>query len=552
MVEFLKEIFLYSNKSPLNFTSLYFWVFFAIVFLVYTLFCKNNFIRSLYLLIVSLFFYYKTSGLFFIILIISTIINYFTGEWIYRSNKKTNKTIFLAISVTINLLILSYFKYSYFAADTINHIFGTKITIHDYLLELTNNISGSKFDASRILLPAGISFYMFQTMSYTIDIYKDKLTPIKNIIDFGFFVSFFPQLVAGPILRASEFIPQIYKKYEISKYDFGLAIFIILRGLIKKIVFADYIAVNFVDRVFTNPSMYSGFESLMATIAYSLQVYMDFSAYSDIAIGIALLMGFRIPENFRSPYKAKNCGEFWKRWHISLSTWLKDYLYIPLGGNKNFSHGSYINICLLFVIFGLMAKNVLIIAMLLLILLILFIIARYVPQSRKTIASNTNLMITMLLGGLWHGSNWNFIIWGGLNGIGIVIYKFWKKISPYENINKYWANILKIAITFTFITFTRIFFRAENLEKANSIMKQIWNNFNFSIIPNIILAYWKVWVILVIGFVLHWLSDTFKNNLRNKFINSPIWLKGIVVIIVVFAIYQAICSDMQAFIYFQF
>lgn len=552
MLDFLKDIFLFDSKSPISFTSLYFWIFFAVVFIGYTLFCKNNLVRSIYLLLVSLFFYYKTSGLFFILLIITTLINYFVGNWIYKSKKKRQKTVFLCVSIVLNLLILSYFKYSYFVAGTINNIFGTNFEVHDYLMDLANNLTGSNFNASRIILPAGISFYMFQTMSYTIDIYKEKLAPAKNIIDFGFFVSFFPLLVAGPIVRAADFIPQIYKKYELSRYEFGLALFIILRGLIKKVVFADYIAVNFVDRVFVNPTMYSGFENFMATIAYSLQVYMDFSAYSDIAIGIALLMGFRVRENFNSPYKSKNCGEFWKRWHISLSSWLKDYLYIPLGGNRNLSSGSYINIALLFVIFGLMSKSIIVSIILLILPITLFLIARYVPKTQKSISSNTNLMITMLLGGLWHGSSWNFLIWGGLNGLGIVFYKFWKKISPYENINKWWANTLKIAITFLFITFTRIFFRAENLEKANLVMKQIWNNFNITIIPDILIAYWKVWALLILGFITHWLSGKLKNSIRDKFINFPIWAQGIIVILVVFGVYQAVCSDMQSFIYFQF
>jgi D-alanyl-lipoteichoic acid acyltransferase DltB (MBOAT superfamily) len=179
-------------------------------------------------------------------------------------------------------------------------------------------------------------------MSYAIDIYRKQLRPVKSIFDFGFYVSFFPQLVAGPIVRASEFIPQIYQPYSVTKKEFGLALFWIINGLLKKFLLADYIAVNFIDRVFDNPVMFSGFENLMALYGYSLQVYADFSGYTDIAIGIALMLGFRLPKNFNSPYKADNCGEFWKRWHISLSSWLKDYLYIPMGGNRGGSIFSYV------------------------------------------------------------------------------------------------------------------------------------------------------------------------------------------------------------------
>ncbi|MDR2836124.1 MAG: MBOAT family protein [Bacteroidales bacterium] len=552
MIEYLKNIFLFDPKTPLGFTSLYFWIFFTIVFLGYYLINKNNFIRSLYLLLVSLFFYYKTSGVFFILLIFSTLFNYWFGNIIYNKEKISSKKIFLALSIFVNLLVLSYFKYTFFIIGTINHIFGTNIIPYDYIMDFVNIFSGSNFNVSKILLPAGISFYMFQTMSYTIDIYKNKIVPVKNIVDFGFFVSFFPLLVAGPILRASEFIPQIYKKFQLSRYEFGMAIFLILKGFVKKIMIGDYLAVNFIDRVFSNPARYSGFENFMATISYSLQVYMDFSAYSDIAIGIALLMGFRIPANFNSPYKAKNVGDFWKRWHISLSSWLKDYLYIPLGGNRNASTGTFVNIGLFFLIFGLMAKNLYVSLILLIIPLFLFILSYFVPKTKKFIITNTNLMITMLLGGLWHGSSWNFLIWGGLNGAGIVVYKLWKKISPYEKINRWWAYVIKIVITFSFITFTRIFFRAKDLETAKSLMSQIWNNFNISGISKIITGYYKIWIILILGFASHWLSYDLKNKWKDKFINAPHWVQVIIVVLTIFIVYQSICSDMQAFIYFQF
>ena len=209
-----------------------------------------------------------------------------------------------------------------------------------FLMGSINAITGLSLPVLGIPLPIGISFYTFQVISYTVDVYKGSIRPVRNLLDFGFYVSFFPQLVAGPIVRASEFIPQLYKPYHLGRRQFGIAVFWILNGLAKKIILSDYIAVNFIDRVFENPLLFSGFENLMALFGYSLQVYADFSGYTDIATGVAMLMGFYLPQNFNSPYKAPNASNFWKRWHISLSRWLQTYLYIPLGGNRNASFGT--------------------------------------------------------------------------------------------------------------------------------------------------------------------------------------------------------------------
>lgn len=551
-IEIVKNIFYYSEDAPLIFTRFFFWVFFAVVLLGYSLIHKRFTLRSLYLLILSLFFYYKSSGFFFFLLIFSTVLDYYTGKWIHKSKRELARKWLLALSVFVNLFLLSYFKYTYFFTSIINDLFGTSLVAYNYLADFSNLLTGSHFDTARIFLPVGISFYTFQTMSYTLDIYKRKMEPVKNIIDFGFYVSFFPQLVAGPIVRASEFIPQIYKKYELSRYEFGIAIFMILKGLIKKIMIGDYIAVNFVDRIFANPNMYSGFESFMAMIGYSLQVYVDFSGYTDIAIGVALLMGFRLNQNFNSPYKAKNCGEFWSRWHISLSTWLKDYLYIPLGGNRSASIGTYLNFILILAIFALLASNMWATIGIALFAIVLFLLTLISPQIKKNIVTNVNLMITMLIGGLWHGSSWNFLIWGGLNGLGIVFYKYWRKISPWEKFDNRLAIIWKIALTFSFITFTRVFFRAPDYQTATTMLYRIWHNFNPEIILAVLSAYYKVWLIMLFGFITHWLSYAFKDKWRDKFANSPHWTKVVISVVVIFIVYQSICSDMQAFIYFQF
>ncbi len=548
----IQYIFFYNSDAPLIFTRLYFWIFFAIVLTFYSFLYKRKLLRSLYLFIISLFFYYKTSGFYFFLLIFSTITDFYIGKHIYNSRKQINKKLLLLLSVVINLSVLFYFKYAYLTVDVINQMFGTHFIVKDVLAESFNQLLGFHLDISAIFLPVGISFYTFQTMSYAIDLYRQKIKPLDNIIDFGFYVSFFPQLVAGPIVRASEFIPQIKKDYSLTKEDFGVAIFLILNGLLKKIILADYIAVNFIDRVFANPLSYSGVENLIALFGYSLQVYADFSGYTDMATGVALLMGFRLPKNFNYPYKAKNVGEFWKRWHISLSSWLKDYLYIPLGGNRQGSFASYVVGSIILFIIIMLAKNEIVTFTIIISVVLFWLLAKISSKFKKWVNTNINLMLTMLLGGLWHGAHLKFVMWGGLNGVGLVIYKLWKKISPYENTNSWIINIWRIAITFVFITFTRAWFRADSFEKATQVIYQILHNFHPEIIPAFVSGFKSVLIIMLIGYIIHWLPDKWKDSFQHGFVTSPIYAKVIAVVVIVFIIYQARITNLQPFIYFQF
>ena len=505
MFDTIIEILKFNPKSPLIFTRFYFWAFFAVVMAGYSIIYKKKTPRNGYLFFLSLFFYYKTSGIYFLLLVFSTISDFFIGKGIYKSDNKRNRKLLVALSVFLNLFVLSYFKYSYMFINSVNYVFGSDFKVVNYFNLWANQFSGGGFDIDKIILPVGISFFTFQTISYILDVYRKKIKPVTNILDYGFYVSFFPQLVAGPIVRASEFVPQLYKEYVLSKKEFGAAIFLILNGLLKKLFISDYIAVNFIDRVFSNPLAYSGFENLMGLYAYSMQVYADFSGYTDIAIGVALLMGFRLPVNFNSPYKALHVGEFWKRWHISLSTWLKDYLYIPLGGNK---HGEF--------------------------------------------RTNLNLMITMLLGGLWHGNTWQFVIWGGLNGIGLIVYKYWRKISPFKGNHTWAVRFYAIFITFNFITMTRIWFRSETMDKANAMISQIVYAFDSSKIIEMTIAYKNVFALLLFAYIVHWLPSSFKNWYKNAFVSLPLWIMALIVIIVVFGIYQFQTFELQPFIYFQF
>ena len=415
---FLYRVFAFDENSPLLFTQFYFWAFFAIVYAIFSRIASRQHLRNAYLFFVSLFFYYKTSGLFVLILIFVTCSDFLIAQRGHRAPTELKKRIWLITSVTIDLFLLCYFKYAYFITDMVNDIFGTELQVYDMFAAVGNTLTGSTmFRVDQIVLPVGISFFTFQVISYSMDVYKGKIKPVTNILDFGFYVTFFPQLVAGPIVRASEFIPQLYKKYFLSRRQFGIAVFWILNGLIKKIVLSDYIAVNFIDRVFDNPLLFTGFENFAALFGYSLQVYADFSGYTDIAIGLAMLMGFYLPTNFNSPYKAQNASNFWKRWHISLSKWLQTYLYIPLGGNRNASFGTYFWIILISIIALILTGSLWATFVILGIAAVVIYSASRFPERKKKIIANLNRFITMLLGGIWHGASWNFMIWGGLNGV---------------------------------------------------------------------------------------------------------------------------------------
>lgn len=534
------------------FTQFFFWGFFAVVLLFYSILYKKRGIRNAYLFLVSLFFYYKTSGLFISILLFSTMSDYIIGRLIYTSKQKISKKLLLAASIIINLFVLCYFKYAYFFTDSFNALFHTNYEVFNHFAQWTNENVGTHFEINKILLPVGISFYTFQTISYSVDVYREEIKPVRNVLDFGFYVSFFPQLVAGPIVRAAEFIPQLYLPYQLSKQQFGLALFWILKGLAKKVIIGDYIAVNFIDRVFNNPTMFTGFENLMALYGYSLQVYADFSGYTDIAIGVALLMDFTLPTNFNSPYKAQNVGEFWKRWHMSLSSWLKDYLYIPLGGNRGGSIGTWIALFFISAFVILLSGKMIVLYGFIWGALLIAFLAIWIKRFRAWLTTNINLLITMLLGGLWHGASWQFVIWGGLNGLGLIVYKLWRKISPYEKYNNALSLVLKVFITFNFITFTRIWFRAENMESTQQIIHQIRSNFSPELIGEILASYSNVFIVMSIGFIIHWLPIKIKDWYTEKFIALPLIAQIFVSTITIFAVYQAMSSELQAFIYFQF
>jgi alginate O-acetyltransferase complex protein AlgI len=483
--------------------------------------------------------------------------DYLWGALIYRTNAGTKKwslfgrKFFLTMSVLLNLSVLCYFKYAYFFHESIQQIAGTNWKFFNHFAQFSNTFFDTHFSVDKLLLPVGVSFFTFQSLSYTIDMYRGLVKPVKSIFDYGFFVCFFPHLVAGPIVKAHDFLYQIYQPYKLTKQEFGLALFWILNGFGKKVV-ADFMAVNYVDRIFENPNYFSGVEVIAGIFGYSLQIYMDFSGYTDIAIGLALLLGYRLKTNFNSPYKATSTSEFWKRWHISLSSWLQEYLYIPLGGNRTGTVWSYLAIIVIAFFMILLSGKLWLVLVLPALAILLILISLIWPRVRQNINTNMNLMVTMLLGGLWHGSSWLFLIWGGLNGLGLLVHKFWLRISPFQRSHHPLLRFNFMLITLSFISFTRIFFRSRDLETVNMIFYRIIYFFGSEQFLQIVRGYGPVFSVIFIGYLVHWIPERWKVKYRNWFASQSYLVMSLLSVLAVFAIYQLMSSEMQPFIYFQF
>ncbi|MDC0297187.1 MBOAT family protein [Crocinitomicaceae bacterium] len=548
------DLFTFDESHPLIFTQLDFWIFFLLVLAVFSYIHKYKLTRSIFLFVASLFFYFKTSGLLVLLLFSSIVINYFIGKGVWNTNSQIKKKGFVTLSVLFNILTLGYFKYAYFFTESFNKMFHTKHEVFNVFAQMGNSVFGEGSFVDYIVLPVGVSFFTFQSISYVVDIYRKEVTPVKNFFDYAFFVSFFPQLVAGPIVRARDFIPQISQPFKLNHTDFSWSIIQIAKGFIKKIVLADYIAIHFIDKVVDAPEAFPGFISILAMWGYSLQIYGDFSGYTDIAIGVSRLMGFRLLENFNSPYKAISVADFWRRWHKSLGSWLRDYLYIPLGGNRSGGIGTYIAtmVILIFMIFITQWYWLLFIY---LGLLITYIgISLIFPGFKKYVHRDLNLLITMVIGGLWHGASENFVIWGAMNGAALIFYNHWRKISPYENSSTLISRFWRVLITFNFITFTRIWFRLEEDGAPINMLNQIWYHFdlNNETFNTLMLGFDTALYVMIFGYILHWLPSKLKDYGERKFTNLPMVVQSIAVAILLIIIYQAFSDTFKPFVYFQF
>ena len=485
----VKQVLSYDPQSPMIFSSgIFLWLFLGFMIVYYAL-KKRDTARILFVTLFSYYFYYKSSGLYFFILAIVTCSDFILAQCIFKQKAQNKRLGYVLLSLIINLGFLVYFKYT------------------NFLGEIIARLTGDNFTPMDIFLPVGISFFTFQSISYTIDVYRGKIQPLTRLLDYAFYVSFFPQLVAGPIVRARDFIPQIRKPLFVSKEMFGRGMFFIICGLFKKTVISDYISVNFVERIFDNPTLYSGIENLMGIYGYALQIYCDFSGYSDMAIGIALLLGFKFNINFDSPYQSSSITEFWRRWHISLSSWLKDYLYISLGGNRK-------------------------------------------GKLRQLI----NLMITMLLGGLWHGASLNFVIWGAMHGIALVVHKLVMQLRGRKRgeVSTGFLRLGGIIITFHFVCLTWVFFRNSSFQDAYDMLTQIATSFRPEVFPQLLMGYWKVFLLMGLGFFLHFLPKKTEVFFCDFITNLPFLGKAFLFLLLIFVVIQIKSSDIQPFIYFQF
>lgn len=488
----LQSLLTYDATSPLIFSSGLFLFLFAAFLLVYNSLRHTTTARILYVVLFSLYFYYKSSGIYFLLLLFAATSDFLIARALFRTERAGARRGWVALSVAVNLGMLAYFKYTNFLIGIANDLFGAGF------LQFRN-----------IFLPVGISFFVFQSMSYTIDIYRRQLRPLNSWLDYLFYLSFFPQLVAGPIVRARDFIPQIRRKPLVTREMFGMGVFLMLTGLFKKAVVSDYISLNFVDRIFDEPLLYTGFECLMGIYGYALQIYCDFSGYSDMAIGIALLLGFRFPKNFDAPYKSATITEFWRRWHISLSSWLRDYVYISLGGNRKGR------------------------------------LRRYV-----------NLLLTMLLGGLWHGAAFRFILWGALHGAALALHKVWLAVVPGARVSGAqmgrWSRAAGIFFTFNLVCFGWLMFRAESMQTVSLMLHQIAFDFHGAMIPQVLGGYAGVFGLMAVGYALHLMPDRLDAAVQRRITAAPMVWQVVMAAALIWCVMQIKSSDIQPFIYFQF
>ena len=484
------------------FTTLDFLIFFVLI-IVLLFIIKNRKFQHIFLLIASYFFFYYTSNYLVILLIYSTLMDFFIGKQIWKTQKIRDKKILLVLSLVGNLGLLGFFKYADFAILQFN-----------YLGEQFNLANDIPF--LNLALPIGISFYTFQTISYTVDIYRGKLKPSESLKEFALFVAFFPQLVAGPIVRASEFLPQLREKLQNKKIkqlisidgiNLKIGITLMIIGFFKKMFFADNIA-PLVNDIFSNPYGLESFTIILGAVAFGLQIYGDFSGYTDIAIGAALILGFKLPVNFNKPYFATSPSDFWKRWHISLSSWLRDYLYIPLGGNKKGTKFTY-----------------------------------------------ANLMIVMVLGGLWHGASWNFIIWGVLHGSYLAVHKILVNKFPRLANNLFFktksGKIISIFVTQYFVFLAWIAFRVKDTDAMMySLTKYIIWDFEVVNTIEFILVHKLTITIMCLFIIINFIS--YKKNMKETIANLRLryWILALVIpILLILLFFDTTPND---FIYFQF
>ncbi|MEW6467275.1 MAG: MBOAT family O-acyltransferase [Bacteroidota bacterium] len=488
----LLEKLAFDPNDRLLFNSSFFLFYFLLVMMIYMFLYRTKLTRVVFFTIFSLYFFYKACGWYVSFIVIAAVVDFNLSNWIYQAETKAKKKALLVFSVIINLGLLAYFKYT------------------DFFIHIINDLKLGHIQPLNLAIPIGISFYTFENLSYTIDVYRGKFKPVSSFLDYCFFLSFFPKLVMGPIVRASDFIPQIRQDIVVTKEDIGKGLYLILGGLFRKVVISDFIYANFVENVFDDPSRHPGVECLFAVYGYAMVIYCDFSGYSDMAIGMAKWMGFDININFNKPYQAANITDFWRRWHISLSSWLRDYLYISLGGNRKGRARTYVN-----------------------------------------------LMLTMLLGGLWHGASWNFVLWGGMHGAALSLDKMWHGLKErmnwrFELSNFKWGKVMGVIITFHFVCLCWIFFKAKTWEISTGMLYQIFNNFSASSFMPMVIGYKSVFIIMGIGYLLHFMPSFIEKRAEFSLVRMPMAGRILVLLFYIWIVIQVKQAEPVMPIYLQF
>jgi alginate O-acetyltransferase complex protein AlgI len=467
--------------------------FFAFVFVAYWLLARHRAFRLVFLLGASYAFYAQWDWRFLPLIVGSSTLDYWLALRIDAERDPRARKRWLVLTVVCNLGLLGFFKYWNFGANTAAAL----------LSSLGLREPGPPSWALQLALPVGISFYTFESMSYVIDVYRRSMEPCRSYLRYLLFVAFFPHLVAGPIVRPAQLLPQFDREPELDAHQGSAALFLIAVGLFKKVAVGDYLAVNLVDRVFDRPAAFSALETLAGVYGYALQIYCDFSGYTDIALGSAALLGITLNENFRSPYQSADLQEFWRRWHISLSTWLRDYLYIPLGGSQGPPWKTY-----------------------------------------------RNLLLTMVLGGLWHGASWTFIFWGLLHGGALALTRAWQRFRYKDGEpprRRGPRRALAVCLTFHYVCFAWVFFRAESFAKALDVLKQIGTLTTFH--PNLPAT---VLAALAAGAAAHALPDPAFARLRDRFAALPAPAQGALLFAAAAALREVSTSAAVPFLYFQF
>jgi D-alanyl-lipoteichoic acid acyltransferase DltB (MBOAT superfamily) len=471
----------------LLFTSAKYGVFLVAVFLVYWGLARIRLARMALLLAASIFFYANWRIDYLVLLWFTGSLDFFVGGLLPSMRRPAGRRALLAVSLTANLGILALFKYADFLLGAASD-FTTLLGLDPVRLRLG------------LILPLGISFYTFKSMSYVIDIYRGTLAPTHRYHEYLLYVGFFPQIAAGPITRAAQLLPQFERRPSLTDIQGSRALWLIMAGLFKKVVIADALGMGLVDRVFSIPEMYTSWEALAAIYGYALQIYCDFSGYSDVAIGSALLLGFEIPDNFALPYRATNLRDFWRRWHISLSTWFRDYLYIPLGGSRRGGARTYFNLC-----------------------------------------------ATMLLCGLWHGAEWKFLFWGALHAVGQSVTRLAQRALGRDDAATPLGRLLTGFVTFHFVCFAWIFFRADDLGAGCNLLRVAFSFIGGA--PNLT---WPVLLPLAVGYGLHWAPRRAESWVRDGFGRLPASVQGLVLFAAAALLYAVASRDVQPYIYTQF